>query len=66
MGPKNVHTHTPNFGSLPQIILETCSGHYFSRTEAKGKGHSDPGTVRDKLRLKNVSKPQIWDSYLKS
>ena len=27
--------HIPNLGSLPQIILEICSGHDFSRMEVK-------------------------------
>ena len=29
--------NTPNLGSLPQIILEICSGHNFSRNEARGQ-----------------------------
>ena len=31
--------------SLPQIILEICSGHDFFRIEVRGQGHSDPKIV---------------------
>ena len=57
--------HTTNLGSLPQIILEICSRHNFSRIEARGQGHSDPKIVCNTLRPQGVSTHQIWDSYLK-
>ena len=57
--------HTTNLGSLPQIILEICSRHDFSRIEARGQGHSDPKIVCNTLGPQGVSTHQIWDSYLK-
>ena len=49
--------HKPNLGSLPQIILEICSGNDFSRIEARcqGQGRSDPKIVCGILGPQGVS-----------
>ena len=33
------------FGFLPQIKLQICCGHIFTRTKARDQGHNDPETV---------------------
>ena len=53
--------HTPNMGSLPKIILEICSGHDFSRIEARGQGHNDPKIVHDTPGCQGVSTHPIRD-----
>ena len=53
----NVWIHTSN-----NIII--CSGHIFSRIEARGQGHSDRKIVCNTPRPHGVSAHPFWDSYL--
>ena len=46
----------PNLGFLPQIIHKICSRHNFSRTEARGQGHSDREIAGGTLWPKDVSR----------
>ena len=57
--------HTPNLGSLPQILLEICTEHNFSRIEARGQADSYLKKVRDTQGPQGVSTHWNWDSYLK-
>ena len=74
-GPKDDARHfvipkcinIPNLESLPQKILEICSGHDHSKNKVRcqGQGHSDLNMFRDTLMSQYASTHQIWNSYLK-
>ena len=57
--------HTPNLKFLPQIILEICSGHDYSKDLVRGQGQSDPKMVRETPSSQDASTHKIWNSYLK-
>ena len=49
-------------------MLETCSGHNYSRNEVRGQGqqsHSDPKMVRNTSPSQDASTEQNLDSFLK-
>ena len=60
-----MYSHTKFGFPTSNNIGEMDHRHDFSRTEARGQGHSEPSTVCDNLRSRVVSTYQKWDSYIK-